>query len=91
LPQLWNVVKGEMSLVGPRPDLLNLEDYTPAQLRRFEVLPGITGLWQINEKNEMTFNEMIELDIEYVDTKTLLLDLKILFSTAFGLLKFSNS
>ena len=77
LPQLWNVVKGEMSLVGPRPDLLQLEDYTPEQLRRFEVLPGITGLWQVNNKNETTFNEMIQLDIEYVDTATLLLDLRI--------------
>lgn len=91
LPQLWNVFKGEMSLVGPRPDLLELEDYTPEQLRRFEVLPGITGLWQVNDKNDLTFSDMIELDIEYVETKTLLLDLKILAGTAFGMLKLSNS
>ena len=91
LPQLWNVVKGEMSLVGPRPDLLQLEDYTPEQLRRFEVLPGITGLWQVNNKNETTFNEMIQLDIEYVDTATLLLDLRILMATGFQMLKPSNS
>ncbi len=91
LPQLWNVIRGDMSLVGPRPDLLQIEDYTPEQLRRFEVLPGITGLWQINEKNDLTFNDMIELDIQYVDSQTLLMDLKILFGTAFELLKFSNS
>ena len=91
LPQLWNVFKGEMSLVGPRPDLLELEDYTPEQLRRFEVLPGITGLWQVNDKNDLTFTDMIELDIEYVETKTFLLDIKILAGTAFGMLKLSNS
>ncbi len=91
LPQLWNVVVGQMSLVGPRPDLLKLEDYTPEQLRRFEVLPGITGLWQVNDKNEMTFNEMIKLDIEYVDTGNLLLDIKILFATAVTLIRPSNS
>lgn len=91
LPQLWNVVKGEMSLVGPRPDLLELSDYTPEQLRRFEVLPGITGLWQINDKNDLKFSDMIDLDIEYVDSRTLWLDFKIVMSTAFGMLKFSNS
>ncbi len=91
LPQLWNVLKGEMSLVGPRPDLLELEDYTEEQLRRFEVLPGITGLWQVNDKNDLTFTDMIDLDIEYIDTRTLLLDIKILFGTAFGMLKLSNS
>ncbi len=91
LPQLWNVLKGEMSLVGPRPDLLDLSDYTSEQLRRFEVLPGITGLWQINEKNNLTFNDMIDLDIEYVDTQTLLLDLKIIFWTAFSVIRTANS
>ncbi len=91
LPQLWNVLKGEMSLVGPRPDLLGLSDYTPEQLRRFEVLPGITGLWQINEKNDLTFNDMIELDLEYVDTRTLLLDLRIIFWTAFSVIRTANS
>ena len=91
LPQLWNVLKGEMSLVGPRPDLLELEDYAPEQLRRFEVLPGITGLWQVNEKNDLTFTDMIELDIEYVETRTFLLDLRILAGTAFTMIKLSNS
>lgn len=91
LPQLINVLKGEMSLVGPRPDLLDVNDYTIEQLRRFEVLPGITGLWQINKENALTFNDMIDLDIEYVDTQTLLLDLKITFLTAFSVLKSANS
>lgn len=91
LPQLWNVIKGEMSLVGPRPDLLHLSDYSPEQLKRFEVLPGITGLWQVNEKNDMTFNEMIDLDLEYVERRSLWLDLRIMLTTAFGLLKVSNS
>lgn len=87
LPQLWNVLKGEMSLVGPRPDLLDVSDYTQEQLRRFEVLPGITGLWQVNDKNDLTFDDMISLDIEYVDTQTLFLDLKIIFHTAFAVVK----
>ena len=91
LPQLLNVIKGEMSLVGPRPDLLRLSDYSPEQLKRFEVLPGITGLWQVNEKNDMTFNEMIDLDLEYVERHSLWLDVRIMFTTAFGLLKISNS
>lgn len=91
LPQLLNVIKGEMSLVGPRPDLLRLSDYSPEQLKRFEVLPGITGLWQVNEKNDMTFNEMIDLDLEYVERHSLWLDMRIMLTTAFGLLKISNS
>lgn len=91
LPQLWNVIKGDMSLVGPRPDLLRLSDYSPEQLKRFEVLPGITGLWQVNEKNDMTFNEMIDLDLEYVERNSLWLDMRIVLTTAFGLLKISNS
>ena len=80
-----------MSLVGPRPDLLELEDYAPEQLRRFEVLPGLTGLWQVNEKNALTFTDMIELDIEYVETRTFLLDLRILAGTAFTMIKLSKS
>ena len=56
LPQLWNVAQGSMSLVGPRPDLLQVEDYAPWQLARFEVLPGMTGLWQVSGKNRLTSN-----------------------------------
>lgn len=81
LPQLLNILRGEMSLIGPRPDVLLWEDYLPNQLRRFEVLPGVTGLWQVSGKNRLTFNEMIEKDIEYVTHRSLLLDLKIAVRT----------
>lgn len=81
LPQLLNILIGNMSLVGPRPDVLLREDYEAWQLRRFEVLPGMTGLWQISGKNRLTFDRMIELDIEYIDNQSLALDLKIMLKT----------
>ena len=81
LPQLINVWLGNMSLVGPRPDVLKLEDYKSWQLRRFEVLPGITGLWQVSGKNRLNFQQMIELDIEYVETRSLAVDLRIIART----------
>ncbi len=81
LPQLLNVLAGDMSLVGPRPEVLLLEDYEPWQLRRFEVLPGISGLWQVSGKNSLTFKQMIELDIRYVDSLSPMLDLKIILKT----------
>ncbi|QDV67740.1 UDP-glucose:undecaprenyl-phosphate glucose-1-phosphate transferase [Rosistilla carotiformis] len=81
LPQLFNVLMGTMSLVGPRPDLLELEDYQAWQLRRFEVLPGMTGLWQVSGKNRLTFREMIQLDIQYVEARSFALDLRILLKT----------
>ena len=86
LPQLLNVMWGNMSLVGPRPDLLRLEDYEPWQTRRFEVLPGMTGLWQVSGKNRLTFNQMVELDIEYIETQSLLQDLRIIAKTLVVLL-----
>jgi lipopolysaccharide/colanic/teichoic acid biosynthesis glycosyltransferase len=70
-----------MSLVGPRPDVLRLNDYDPWQLRRFEVLPGMTGLWQVSGKNRLTHNQMISLDIEYIESRSLKNDLKILAKT----------
>jgi len=83
LPQLWNVLKGEMSLVGPRPlavrDVLMIED--SAQLRRFSVLPGITCIWQISGRNNTDFKNWIRQDLEYIDSWSLLLDLKILLGT----------
>ncbi len=85
-PQLLNVWRGNMSLVGPRPDVLRLDDYEPWQLRRFEVLPGMTGLWQVSGKNRLTFDQMVELDIEYVETRCLSRDLKILAKTVVVLL-----
>ncbi len=82
LPQLINVWRGEMSLVGPRPCLPSeYEKYLPWQRERFNVLPGVTGLWQVSGKNRTTFNEMIECDIRYVRTRSFWLDLKIMLKT----------
>jgi lipopolysaccharide/colanic/teichoic acid biosynthesis glycosyltransferase len=82
LPQLVNILRGEMSLVGPRPCLpYEYEQYTDHQKRRFEALPGLTGLWQVSGKNRTTFNEMIQLDISYAEFKSLWLDLKIIART----------
>jgi len=82
LPQLLNVLRGEMRLVGPRPCLpYEYEAYEPWQKRRFEAVPGLTGLWQVSGKNQTTFNEMIELDIQYAETASVWLDLQILAKT----------
>lgn len=81
LPQLVNVLRGQMSLVGPRPDVIPFGNYLPWQRRRFEVLPGITGLWQVSGKNHTTFNTMIQLDVQYVHRRSLWLDLAILLRT----------
>jgi lipopolysaccharide/colanic/teichoic acid biosynthesis glycosyltransferase len=82
LPQLWNVLRGEMSLVGPRPPIRYEVDAYPARaFRRFAVRPGLTGLWQVCGRSLVTFNEMIELDTEYVERRSLLLNLKILVLT----------
>ena len=85
LPQLWNVVKGDMSLVGPRPLLVQyLDRYTPEQARRHEVKPGITGWAQVNGRRTLDgrWDEKFKLDVWYVDNWSLWLDLKILFVTA---------
>ena len=82
LPQLLNVLRGEMSLVGPRPPLLyELEKYDHWQFDRLQVLPGITGLWQVSGRNRLTYRQMCELDVEYVRRWSVWLDLKILFRT----------
>lgn len=82
LPQLINVLLGDMSMVGPRPCLAyESERYQPWQMERFDTLPGLTGLWQVSGKNHTTFNEMMELDIKYAREKTLWLDLAILLKT----------
>jgi len=82
LPELWNVLKGEMSLVGPRPLLTEyLELYTPEQARRHEVRPGITGWAQINGRNALSWEEKFKLDVWYVDNYSILLDFKIIWLT----------
>ena len=82
LPELWNVLKGEMSLVGPRPLLPEyLPLYSERQFRRHEVRPGITGWAQINGRNSLSWDEKFELDIWYVDNRSLFLDLKIMLIT----------
>ena len=82
LPELWNVLKGNMSLVGPRPLLMEyLTYYSPEQARRHEVRPGITGWAQINGRNAISWEEKFKLDVWYVDNQTFLLDLKILILT----------
>ncbi|PRQ08116.1 sugar transferase [Enhygromyxa salina] len=82
LPELWNVVRGEMSLVGPRPLLLEyLRKYTPEQMRRHEVAPGITGWAQVNGRQAIPFSKRLELDVWYVDNRSLALDLRILCKT----------
>jgi exopolysaccharide biosynthesis polyprenyl glycosylphosphotransferase len=82
LPQLWNVLKGEMSLVGPRPPLpREVEQYTEYDKQRLLVTPGCTGLWQVSGRNDLGFNEMVELDLKYIRERSLLYDLKIIFKT----------
>jgi lipopolysaccharide/colanic/teichoic acid biosynthesis glycosyltransferase len=82
LPQLLNVIRGEMSIVGPRPCIpYEADQYQPWQRERFAGLPGMTGLWQVRGKNRTTFLEMIHLDIEYVRSQSLWMDTRILLAT----------
>ena len=82
LPGLWNVLKGDMSLVGPRPLLMEyLPLYTPEQYRRHDVRPRITGWAQVNDRNSLSWEDKFKLDTWYVDNRTMLLDIKILFLT----------
>jgi sugar transferase EpsL len=88
LPELWNVLRGDMSLVGPRPLLLAyLDRYSPEQARRHEVRPGITGLAQVNGRNALSWEEKFRLDVVYVDTWTFGLDLRILAKTVVAVLR----
>jgi lipopolysaccharide/colanic/teichoic acid biosynthesis glycosyltransferase len=94
LPQLINVLKGEMSLIGPRPPVTDhpykYEDYNDIQKIRFSFLPGITGYAQINGRANISWNERIKLDVKYVKNYSLLLDIKILFLTIYKVIKKEN-
>ena len=88
LPELINVLKGDMSLVGPRPLLVEyLELYSDKQIRRHEMRPGITGLAQVNGRNSISWSERFEMDVDYIDTYNLFLDIKILFMTVYKVIK----
>ena len=82
LPQLFNVLIGDMSLVGPRPPLASeVADYQPWQMQRLTVIGGLTGLWQISGRSDLDFDDLCRLDIEYIETWSLLLDVQILLKT----------
>jgi sugar transferase EpsL len=88
LPELWNVVRGDMSLVGPRPLLVEyLPQYTPLQARRHEVRPGITGWSQVNGRNAPDWEQRLEMDVWYVENRTFLLDIRILGLTVLAVLR----
>ncbi|AUN15260.1 sugar transferase [Paraclostridium sordellii] len=88
LPELINVFKGDMSLVGPRPLLIEYKElYSEEQFRRHEVRPGITGWAQVNGRNTLAWNERFKMDIDYVDNQSVFIDIKILFMTVFKVLK----
>jgi lipopolysaccharide/colanic/teichoic acid biosynthesis glycosyltransferase len=88
LPELWNVLTGDMSLVGPRPLLIDyLPLYSAEQVRRHEIRPGITGWAQVNGRNAISWNEKFEMDVWYVDNQSFSLDIKILFLTLIKVIK----
>lgn len=88
LPQLWNVLKGDMSLVGPRPPLpREVVQYTEYDRQRLLVTPGCTGLWQVSGRNDLGFNEMVELDLKYIRERSFLYDIKIIFKTVKVMIK----
>lgn len=88
LPQLFNVLKGDMALIGPRPLLVRYLDlYTPEQARRHDVRPGITGWAQVNGRNNVTWTKKFEMDVWYVDNCSLLLDIKIIYKTVLNVLQ----
>ena len=93
LPQFWNVLKGDMSLVGTRPPTLDeYQQYQYYQKRRISFRPGITGLWQISGRSDIkNFDEVVKLDLEYIDNWSLLLDFKIIFKTILVVLRGSGA
>ncbi len=91
LPQLINVLRGEMSIVGPRPTSFSASTYDLWHSERLEVPPGITGLWQVKGRGTMTFDERLRLDIEYMEHRTILLDLKLMAMTALAVFRRSGA
>ena len=88
LPQLWNVLKGDMSLVGPRPPLPSeVAEYTPYQYQRLEITPGITCIWQISGRSDIPFPQQVEMDIKYINNQTFIYDMIILLKTIPAVLK----
>jgi lipopolysaccharide/colanic/teichoic acid biosynthesis glycosyltransferase len=87
LPQFLNIIKGEMSLVGPRPTSFGSETYQLWQTERLDVIPGITGLWQIIGRAQLEFDERLRLDIAYIERASIWLDINILFRTVFAVFK----
>lgn len=91
LPQFWNVLKGDMSLVGPRPPLpREVEEYSDYDKQRLLVTPGCTGLWQVSGRNGLSFDQMVELDLRYIKDRSVLMDIKIILKT-FGALLGKNA
>src|SRR5919112_1391880 len=91
LPQIWNILRGQMSLVGPRPTSFAASTYDLWHTYRLEVMPGITGLWQVKGRNSTTFDERLRLDIAYIDNMSFGMDLKILWWTVSSVLKRSGA
>lgn len=87
LPQIINVIKGDMSLVGPRPTSFDVSTYSLRHTERLEVLPGITGLWQISGRSDIDFDQRLLLDIEYIERRSLWFDIQILFRTVIAVFK----
>jgi len=90
LPQILNVIRGEMSIVGPRPTSFAASTYDLWHSERLEVIPGITGLWQVKGRGTMTFDERLRLDIEYMERRSTLFDLKLMVETALAVFKGSG-
>jgi lipopolysaccharide/colanic/teichoic acid biosynthesis glycosyltransferase len=92
LLQVFNVLRGEMAFVGPRPDIpFALEMYKNWHYKRLDAMPGITGLWQVSGRKGLSFEDMVRLDITYIEKQSLLLDLKILLSTVGVILRMDGS
>ena len=87
LPQLFNVLRGDMSLVGPRPTSFDVDTYEMQHTERLEVVPGITGLWQISGRSDVDFDERLKLDLEYIENRSIGLDLRILIGTVGAILR----